>query len=150
MSDAKMTLEEALAIYRKGTPPPMQSLLHAEYRDAKMFLRGYYAALSGNPGESESDRETREKDQEIYSLKCRLAERDESAGVTGAKLLRAQEENASLRLAGQGLFDALQDVLNHGLEYESGEIHQADIPKAKEALAKYTSTREGLPRKEKP
>ncbi len=29
---------------------------------------------------------------------------------------------------------SLKDLLNHGLQYETGELHQADAEKAKEAL----------------
>lgn len=35
------------------------------------------------------------------------------------------------------LAEAVKDILNHGLQYENGEVHQADPDRAKEALSEF-------------
>lgn len=48
----------------------------------------------------------------------------------------AFQEAIQKALAERGrLREALADVLHHGMRYENGKIHEADIEKAKQALA---------------
>lgn len=39
--------------------------------------------------------------------------------------------------------EALADLLNHGIHYGAGEMHEADPEKAKEILAAHAALREG-------
>lgn len=80
-----------------------------------------------------SSKQTGFSDEDLKRLATYLVSYDSRSGRKFSVDMKLEALLARLEAAEQ-CKDSLLDVLNHGLQYESGEVHQADTEKAKASI----------------